>query len=149
MNWACPICPTDIAWPRRPACVKSRPSMSNSVFRRLAWGALLFNWAVIVWGAFVRASGSGAGCGSHWPLCNGQVIPHSPQIQTVIEFTHRAMSGVALLAVIGLGGWSVLIFPPGHRVRKATIYAMVFFAAEALLGAGLVLLQLVAQDASV
>ena len=66
----------------------------------------------------------------------------------MIEFTHRVMSGVALIAVVVLGGWSVLLFPPRHRVRKATIYAMVFFAAEALLGAGLVLLQLVAQDAS-
>jgi heme A synthase len=77
------------------------------------------------------------------------VVPHSPRIQTVIEFTHRAMSGVALLAVIALGGWSVLLFPPNHRVRKATIYAMIFFAAEALLGAGLVLLNYVAQNASV
>ncbi len=117
-------------------------------FTRFAWGVLAANLLVILWGAYVRASGSGAGCGSHWPLCNGEEVPHSPRIQTVIEFTHRAMSGVALVAVVGLGGWSVLLFPPGHRVRKATIYAMVFFAAEALLGAGLVLLQFVAQDAS-
>ena len=92
--------------------------------------------------------GSGAGCGSHWPLCNGEVLPHSPRIQTVIEFTHRMMSVVAMLAMIGLAAWSVLLFPSRHRVRKAAIYAMVFFCAEALLGAGLVLLQLVAQDAS-
>jgi cytochrome c oxidase assembly protein subunit 15 len=117
-------------------------------FTRYAWGVLAANLLVILWGAYVRASGSGAGCGSHWPLCNGDVVPHSPGIQTMIEFTHRVMSGVALIAVVVLGGWSVLLFPPRHRVRKATIYAMVFFAAEALLGAGLVLLQLVAQDAS-
>lgn len=121
---------------------------ASTNFTRFAWGVLALNLLVILWGAFVRASGSGAGCGSHWPLCNGEVVPHSPRLQTVIEFTHRAMSGVAMLAVIGLGGWSVLLFPPGHRVREATIYAMVFFAAEALLGAGLVLLQLVAQNAS-
>jgi heme a synthase len=128
--------------------VTKTPPPATTNFTRFAWGVLAANLLVILWGAFVRASGSGAGCGSHWPLCNGEVVPHSPQIQTVIEFTHRAMSGVALLAVIGLGGWSVLIFPAGHRVRKATIYAMVFFAVEALLGAGLVLLQLVAQNAS-
>src|SRR5690606_8937667 len=38
-----------------------------------AWGTLAYNLAVIVWGAYVRATGSGAGCGSHWPLCNGEV----------------------------------------------------------------------------
>jgi cytochrome c oxidase assembly protein subunit 15 len=118
-------------------------------FTRFAWGVLGLNLLVILWGAYVRASGSGAGCGSHWPTCNGEIVPHNPHIQTVIEFTHRAMSGVALIAVIVLGGWSVLLFPPRHRVRKAAIYSMIFFAAEALLGAGLVLLQLVAQDASV
>jgi heme A synthase len=130
-----------------PPTAAATPSRTTN-FTRYAWGVLAANLLVILWGAFVRASGSGAGCGSHWPLCNGEVVPHSPHIQTVIEFTHRVMSVVALLAVVGLGGWSVLLFPPRHRVRKATIYAMVFFAAEALLGAGLVLLQLVAQNAS-
>lgn len=117
-------------------------------FTRFAWGVLGWNLLVILWGAYVRASGSGAGCGSHWPLCNGEVLPQNPRIQTVIEFTHRVMSGVALVAVVAMGGWSVLVFPPKHRVRKAAIYSMLFLAAEALLGAGLVVLQLVAQDAS-
>lgn len=131
-----------------PPTVTAAPSRTTN-FTRFAWAVLAANLLVILWGAYVRASGSGAGCGSHWPLCNGEVVPHSPRIQTVIEFTHRAMSGVALLAVIALGGCSVLLFPPNHRVRKATIYAMIFFAAEALLGAGLVLLNYVAQNASV
>jgi heme a synthase len=130
-----------------PRTVASTASGTTN-FTRYAWGVLAANLLVILWGAYVRASGSGAGCGSHWPLCNGEVVPHSPRIQTVIEFTHRAMSGVALVAVVALGGWSVLLFPPNHRVRKATIYAMIFFAAEALLGAGLVLLSYVAQNAS-
>jgi len=110
---------------------------------------LAANLLVILWGAYVRASGSGAGCGSHWPLCNGEVVPGDPGIKTIIEFTHRVMSGIALIAVVVLGGWSVLLFPKGHRVRKATIYAMFFICLEALLGAGLVLLQLVAQNASI
>jgi heme a synthase len=123
------------------------PSRTTN-FTRYAWAVLILNLLVILWGAYVRASGSGAGCGSHWPLCNGEVVPHRPRIQTVIEFTHRAMSGVAMIAVIGLAVWSALRFPSGHRVRKAALLSMVFFGAEALLGAGLVLLQLVAQDAS-
>jgi len=122
------------------------PRSSN--FTRFAWGVLAANLAVILWGALVRASGSGAGCGSHWPLCNGDVVPHSPQIQTVIEFTHRAMSAVALIAVVALAVWSARVFPSAHRVRKAALYSLLFFGTEALLGAGLVLLQLVAQNAS-
>jgi cytochrome c oxidase assembly protein subunit 15 len=117
-------------------------------FTRFAWGVLAANLLVILWGAFVRASGSGAGCGSHWPLCNGEVVPHSPQVKTIIEFTHRAMSGVALIALIGLAIWSARLFPSTHRVRKAIVFSMVFYGAEALLGAGLVVLQLVGQDAS-
>ena len=93
-----------------PPAQTAAPSRAAN-FTRYAWAVLAANLLVILWGAYVRASGSGAGCGSHWPLCNGEVVPHSPRIQTVIEFTHRAMSGVALLAVVALGGWSVLLFP--------------------------------------
>jgi len=103
---------------------------------------------VILWGAYVRASASGAGCGSHWPLCNGEVVPRSPQLATIIEFTHRITSGLALFAVLGLVIWSAVSFPSGHRVRRAAMVSLIFIVMEALLGAGLVLLQLVAQDAS-
>ena len=72
-----------------------------------AWGVLAYNVAVVLWGAFVRATGSGAGCGNHWPLCNGSVTPHSPTLATIIEFTHRATSGVDLVLVAALGGVGV------------------------------------------
>src|ERR1700731_4669983 len=57
-------------------------------FRRFAWCVLAWNILVVLWGAYVRATGSGAGCGSHWPLCNGEVVPVAPRIETIIEFTH-------------------------------------------------------------
>ncbi|MCP6769771.1 COX15/CtaA family protein, partial [Klebsiella pneumoniae] len=60
--------------------------MKHRLFTVFSGFVLFYNVAVIVWGAFVRASGSGAGCGSHWPTCNGQVIPRAPQIETIIEF---------------------------------------------------------------
>ena len=104
---------------------------------------------MILWGAYVRASASGAGCGSHWPLCNGEVVPRAPRLETIIEFTHRVTSGLALFAVVGLVIWSAKSFPRGHRVRRTAIVSLVFILTEALLGAGLVLFQLVAQDASV
>ena len=63
-------------------------------FAAAAWAVLAVNFVVVLWGAFVRASGSGAGCGSHWPRCNGQVIPQSPSAKTLVEFTHRMMTGV-------------------------------------------------------
>ena len=110
----------------------------------LAWNVL-----VVLWGAYVRASGSGAGCGSHWPLCNGEVVPTAPQIKTIIEFTHRLMSGVALVVVGALWLWSRRAFPRGHRVRKTAAASVVFLITEAALGAGLVLFDYVAGNASV
>ncbi len=97
----------------------------------------------------MRASGSGAGCGSHWPLCNGEVVPVAPRIETIIEFTHRVMSGVALVAVIGLWLWSRASFARGSRVRKAALASLIFLITEALLGAGLVLFNYVDKNASV
>ena len=128
--------------------MESAASSRTQNFTRYAWGVLVLNLSVILWGAYVRASGSGAGCGSHWPLCNGEVVPHSPRIQTVIEFTHRLTSGLALFATVGLAVWSARRFPRDHRVRKAALFSMFFFAIEALLGAGLVLFQLVGENAS-
>lgn len=115
---------------------------------RYAWGVLIYNLGVILWGAYVRATGSGAGCGSHWPLCNGDVVPRAPQIETLIEFTHRATSGVALLAVIGLFFWARQANPKGHIVRLGATLSLAFIILEALLGAGLVLFELVADDDS-
>ncbi len=116
---------------------------------RFAWGVLGWNVLVVLWGAYVRASGSGAGCGSHWPLCNGEVLPVAPRIETIIEFTHRMMSGVALAGVVALWLWSRASFARGSRVRTSALASLVFLITEALLGAGLVLLNYVDKDQSV
>src|SRR4051812_4591395 len=117
-------------------------------FSKAAWLVLLYNLAVIAWGAFVRASGSGAGCGKHWPMCNGVVVPRAPSVATLIELTHRVMSGLALLLVVGLAVWAFRAYPRGHVVRKATVGVVALMLSEALVGAGLVLIGLVAHDAS-
>lgn len=117
-------------------------------YARFAWAVLGYHLFVILWGAFVRASGSGAGCGSHWPLCNGEVIPRAPAIETLIELGHRLTSGLALLLVAGLviGAWRR--YPSGHAVRRAAAGSAFFLVTEALIGAGLVLLELVAHNTS-
>ena len=116
---------------------------------RFAVVTLVFNLAVILWGAFVRATGSGAGCGAHWPTCNGEVIPRADQVDTLIEFTHRATSGLALLMVVALLAFAIRAFPPRHRARRAAAATMVFMIGEALVGAALVLLELVGTNDSV
>lgn len=123
--------------------------MKLNRFAVFAWGVLAYNLAVILWGAFVRATGSGAGCGRHWPDCNGVVIPRAPSVETMIEFTHRATSGIAMLLVFALIVWAFRAFPKGHHVRFGAVLSTIFIIIEALLGAGLVLLGLVADNSSV
>ncbi len=122
--------------------------MKSNRFAFFSWGVLACTLAVIVWGAYVRASGSGAGCGSHWPLCNGDIIPRDPQLKTIIELTHRLTSGVALVLVIILFAWAWRAFPRHHRVRRGAALSLLFMVTEALVGAGLVLFELVADNAS-
>lgn len=122
---------------------------SPRAFRFFALGTLAFVLGVILWGAYVRASGAGAGCGAHWPVCNGDVVPRDPSTKTLIEYTHRLSSGLSLLLVVGLFGWALRAHPRGHTVRRAAGATLVLMLMEAALGAGLVLLELVALDASV
>jgi heme A synthase len=117
-------------------------------FARFAWSVLVYNVAVVLWGAFVRATGAGAGCGKHWPLCNGEMLPRSPGLNTVIEFTHRVTSGIDLLLVALLVYWALRVFPRGHAVRLGAVLSGVFLISEALLGASLVLLEHVAKNQS-
>jgi heme a synthase len=115
---------------------------------RFAWTVLAYNVAVIAWGAYVRATGSGAGCGEHWPLCNGEILPRSPGVATLIEFSHRVTSGLALLGVLALLIWTFRRCRRGDHARLWAGLSMLFILTEAAVGAGLVLFQLVADNAS-
>ena len=115
---------------------------------RFAWFVLVYNVAVIGWGAYVRATGSGAGCGNHWPLCNGDVLPRAPGAATLVEFSHRLTSGLALLAVAALLVWTYRASRRGHPARAGALMSMVFIMTEAAVGAGLVLFELVADNAT-
>ena len=115
---------------------------------RFAWLVVAYNIAVTLWGAYVRATGSGAGCGNRWPLCNGQLLPSVAQSQTLIEFAHRITSALALVLVFVLVVWCWRETAKGDRVRKAVVCSGILLLNEALLGALLVLLEYVGVDKS-
>ena len=112
------------------------------------WVVFGYNILVILWGAFVRATGSGAGCGAHWPTCNGEIIPRPEAVETVIEFVHRITSGAALVLVVALVIWARRRYARGSLIRWGAGLSLFFTVTEALLGAGLVLFGLVADNDS-
>lgn len=121
---------------------------SRRKFATFAWGVLAYNLPVIVWGAFVRVSFSGDGCGDHWPTCNGQLFPAHMAKPRLIEFAHRMTTGLDTFAVIALCIWAFQAFPKKHAVRLYSLLSLFFLIVEALLGAGLVLFRYVAKDQS-
>ncbi len=116
------------------AYLRSGQGISGFALAALGWMLL-----VILEGAVVRATGSGAGCGKHWPLCNGEFIPRHPRIATLIEFAHRSITAVCTLLVLSLAAWTFVAQPPGHRARKAALWSVALLVTEAFLGAVLVL----------
>ncbi|WP_353070869.1 COX15/CtaA family protein [Tunturiibacter gelidoferens] len=123
---------------KTPDGLKTTRLEASRALVRFAWGVVGYNVLVILWGALVRATGSGAGCGNHWPLCNGQVIPLSPRIDTVIEFTHRCMTGGSTFLVVGLLIWTFRGTLKGQAARGLAVASMVLLLNEAFLGALLV-----------
>jgi cytochrome c oxidase assembly protein subunit 15 len=114
----------------------------------MAGFTLAANVVVILQGAIVRATGSGAGCGSHWPSCNGQVVPLGHGTEAVIEYSHRLLS----LGVLLLGSW-LLSRALRSRREKAGLFAFAaaaftFLIIEALLGAATVLLGYTGENVS-
>lgn len=117
-------------------------------FSRYAWAFVAYLLLVILFGAWVRITHSGAGCGSHWPTCHGQIVPLEPSLETIIEYTHRLTSGLLGIFGVVLVAWAARRFGR-HRVTWASIVTMGFVVLEGAVGAGLVLEELVASDDSV
>ncbi len=116
--------------------------------RTYSWFVVVYNVLVVLWGSVVRATGSGNGCGDHWPLCGGTVVQHWKTVASIIEFSHRAMSGIDGLAVVLLVGWVWRAMPRRHLARLSSAAAMVLTLNEGLLGALLVLLHHTGTDQS-
>lgn len=141
------IVTTSAAIPRQPAAAPAASQPPRGL-QRFAWFVLGYNVAVIVWGAAVRATGSGGGCGEHWPLCNGTLALHHPAVATLIELSHRVTSGIDTVCVLGLFIWTFMAAPKRHLARAAGIAVLILTFNEALLGALLVELGLVANNRS-
>jgi cytochrome c oxidase assembly protein subunit 15 len=116
--------------------------------QRASYAVLGLTLLVIVWGAFVRASGSGAGCGSHWPMCNGEVVPRAPSVETAIELTHRVTSALDGVAVLALAIAAFVARPRKHPFRRWAVASLIFIVIEGAIGAALVKLELVGENAS-
>jgi heme a synthase len=121
-----------------PAGSDHSPSSRSRLLPLYAAVVVGFMVLVILEGAIVRATGSGAGCGNHWPLCNGDFFPHHPRLATIIEYTHRSMTGFCTTLVAILIGWTFLARPRGDRSRRAVVWSGILLITEALLGAILV-----------
>lgn len=114
------------------------PPHVSPALRRFAWFVLVYNVADILWGGIVTATGSGAGCGDQWPLCQGAAIPQAPQFHTLVEFTHRLMSGGALILIVALLVWTWRATRKGNLARWTAGIALLLVLNEAFLGALLV-----------
>ncbi|MEK7401161.1 MAG: COX15/CtaA family protein [Gemmatimonadota bacterium] len=104
--------------------------------RRLGIAAVVVTYLQLTFGGIVRITGSGMGCGDHWPKCNGSWIPPFDQPTVMIEWTHRLL---ALLVVLTIGAlvWSARRAGTGdhaHRVTRSATTAFVLVIVVALLG---------------
>ncbi|HWA77585.1 MAG TPA: COX15/CtaA family protein [Polyangiaceae bacterium] len=124
------------------------PALSRASFAKQALSVLVFTLVVILFGAVVRITGSGAGCGQHWPTCQGEIVHLPRKLATAIELTHRITSGASAILVFWLTVRAFRAFERGSVVRKAAVTASALMVVEALIGAVLVRLALVADNAS-
>ena len=121
--------------------------MNSQSFKKFSLFSLSFTFFVILWGAWVRFSHSGEGCGNDWPLCKGQIIPEN-SLTSFIEWFHRLTSGLSLIFILILFVLALKIYPSKHFIRKAASASLVFILLEALIGAILVLAQLTGSNSS-
>jgi len=114
--------------------MKTRLSDPRAVLRRLAWSGAALTLGLIVLGGVVRITGSGMGCGDHWPLCNGEWFPPL-DLPTMIEIGHRWAA--ALVSVVVLA--TTVVAWRSHRVdrglRNPASLASFLLVVQVLLGA--------------
>lgn len=111
-----------------------------TTLRRIAYAALVLAFAQIVFGAIVRITGSGLGCGDHWPTCHGQYFPPLDRPDLIIEVTHRYLAAAVTVVILVLMGVAVArrgergVGGPGG-VLRAALLAVLLVAVAAIFGA--------------
>jgi len=104
------------------------------VLRRLAWTGAVFALGLIVLGGVVRITGSGMGCGDHWPRCDGQWFPPL-DLPTLIEIGHRWVAALVSLLVLAVA----IVAWRRHRaepaLRAPALLALLLLVVQVLLGA--------------
>lgn len=115
-------------------------------YKKIIQYLIYYTLIVIIWGAWVRISHSGDGCGDTWPLCNGQLIPEAEQKKTWVEFSHRITSGLFGIFVVVVWWQARSLFEKSHPARFWALLSLLFTISEALLGAKLVLFGLVGSN---
>lgn len=124
--------------------------MGANRFAKFAWFVLAWNILVILWGAWVRLSFSGDGCGAHWPDCNGSLIPSfGSEVKTWVEYSHRIMSAIDGFLILGMTIWAFRKFGKRTIERRAAIFALFFTFTESMIGRQLVKRGLVADNDSI
>ncbi len=113
---------------------------SLTALRRFSYAALFVAFTHLVFGGIVRISGSGMGCGEHWPLCYGHLFPPMNRPDLVVEWTHRLLASILVLTVVGfaVAAWRARDEPGvGGRggVLRAAVLAVAVVITAALLGA--------------
>src|SRR5690606_40727691 len=109
----------------------ARAPARPSRFVSAAWLCAGYTLFVVLFGAVVRITGSGAGCGQHWPTCHGEVAHLPSSIETAIELTHRVTSGLSLILVVGVSALCFRVSAPRDPMRKYALASVAFMLLEA------------------
>lgn len=126
----------------------TRESRSTRNLYTFSWTLIVYTVVIIAWGAWVRISGSGDGCGDDWPLCKGMAIPTGEATKTWIEVSHRYSTMLFGFLVLGQLWIVRRLFPKGHPSRWWVVATLVFTVTEALIGRLLVVYGLVHESTS-
>ena len=105
-------------------------------FRRTAVATVVAVYLLIVAGGVVRVSGSGLGCGvtgQDWPFCHGGLVP-PPDMQTLIEFSHRMLATISTVLVVLLTIWAWARYRHLRRVTTATSVVVGLLIVQIVLG---------------
>ncbi len=121
---------------------------SNQKFATFGIVVLIYNLLAVAWGVFVRAGKYGDGCGSHWPLCDGDHTPFNGDMARWVEMSHRISTSLCGVLAIAMTVWAVRTFAKGHPARQATWVVLGLTLLEGLIGAALVKFKLVVENDS-